>query len=135
MIEFLFYVIKDNPVSYGAISFLTGTLFGHWLAIGRDKRKEFNEISRPIRLGLLKQIELLKSGRFANLISHDDFILLGMYFSQWKSNRFKNDLVKYKKAQERENCGHTGSDGSFVIDDLSEYIKMSYKLLSYAQIK
>jgi hypothetical protein len=41
----------------GLISFLTfllGLLLGNWLAIGRDKRKEFNEAAAPVRGWLLK---------------------------------------------------------------------------------
>ena len=135
MIEFLFNIIKDNPVSYGAVSFLTGTLFGHWLAIGRDKRKEFNDVAIPIRHAILKQIKLLESGRFDSLVSNDDFIMLGMLLSHRQFVRLKKDLDEYEKVKEREKIGHTGTDFRFVIDDLSEYIKISHKLLSYVQIK
>jgi len=41
----------------GLVSFLTfllGLLLGNWLAIGRDKRKEFNEAGSPIRGWLLR---------------------------------------------------------------------------------
>ena len=41
------------------VTFLLGGLVGHRLALGRDKRKEFNEYSDPIRDALWKQKETL----------------------------------------------------------------------------
>ena len=39
------------------ITFLVGLLVGNRLAIGRDKRKEFNEAAKPIRAWLLSEVE------------------------------------------------------------------------------
>lgn len=36
--------------------FLSGLLLGNWLAIGRDKRREFNDVVAPIRVWLLAEI-------------------------------------------------------------------------------
>jgi len=37
------------------VTFFLGLLLGHWLALGRDKRKEFNEAAQPVRDWLLRQ--------------------------------------------------------------------------------
>lgn len=37
------------------VTFVLGLLLGHRLALGRDKRKEFNEAARPIRGWLLRE--------------------------------------------------------------------------------
>ena len=38
----------------GFLTFFLGLLLGNWLAIGRDKRIEFNQASAPLRDWLLK---------------------------------------------------------------------------------
>jgi cbb3-type cytochrome oxidase subunit 3 len=38
----------------GLLTFLLGLILGNWLAIGRDKRKEFNDAAAPVRAWLLK---------------------------------------------------------------------------------
>lgn len=50
--------LLGDPLSsalFSAASFLTGLLLGNWIAIGRDKRKEFNETARLIRAGFLRR--------------------------------------------------------------------------------
>ena len=46
------------------VTFVLGLLLGHRLAIGRDKRKEFNEAALPIRGWLIEQDNRLQDGRF-----------------------------------------------------------------------
>jgi hypothetical protein len=123
----------EQSIIFGLITFFLGLILGHRLSLGRDKRKEFNEVSTPIRHALLQQIAILESGRTANKISDSDFIQLGMYLNFWKVSCYRKTLVAYKESQNK--CGHTGEDGSFVIDNLSDYIKQSHKLLAYVPIK
>ncbi len=123
----------EQSIVVGLITFFLGLILGHRLSLGRDKRKEFNEISAPIRLALLQQIKILESNRFISKVSSSDFDRLEMYLSFWQVTCFRKTLAAYKDTQNK--CGHTGTDGGFVIDDLSGYIKQSHKLLSYASIK
>jgi len=42
------------------VTFALGLLLGHRLALGRDRRREFNEAARPVRQWLLKQANHLR---------------------------------------------------------------------------
>ncbi|MBI0429670.1 hypothetical protein [Pectobacterium parmentieri] len=55
------------------VTFIAGMFVGHWLSLGRDKRKEFNAVSDPIRMALLEQIDLVNDGYFPDqLIKKSD---------------------------------------------------------------
>jgi hypothetical protein len=59
------------------ITFALGHFIGHRAAVKRDKRKEFNALSAPIRAELLKQIETIKSGDYEEAkISRDSIFLI-----------------------------------------------------------
>lgn len=45
-----------EPYLLSLFTFFAGLFLGHHLALGRDKRKEFNELARPIREWLLSEI-------------------------------------------------------------------------------
>lgn len=112
---------------------IIGYLVGHFLAIGRNRRNEFNEVAKPITLKLLQQIEILEQGRFVeSCINDEDFRELGLYFNKRKSIRYTADLKEYKKSI--VNSGQYGR-GGYHIKDLLSYIKASHKMLSYAKRK
>ena len=82
------------------VTFAAGLVIGHWLVIGRDKRKEFNEAARPIRVFLL--------GRQEALSPTDD----QPSASEWDA--FESCLSRWQRAQfmeaRKEHDGyHTGT--------------------------
>jgi hypothetical protein len=56
----------------GVIGVLIGALLGHMLALGRDKRKEYNLAIRPLKQKILKHVDSLKEGKTNQYISDDD---------------------------------------------------------------
>ncbi|MEN5039258.1 hypothetical protein ABE424_03625 [Stenotrophomonas sp. TWI1149] len=46
-----------SALEWSVLSFFLGLLLGHWLAIGRDRRKEFNESAGPVREWILLQLD------------------------------------------------------------------------------
>jgi hypothetical protein len=124
-------------IAFSLIGILVGYLIGNRLAIGRDKRKEFNEVAIPIHLTLLRQIEILKGGTFIeSKVTDDDFRKLGLFFDGSKSIRYANDLKKYKQCIEYSVHLEQGRwKVDFKIDTITNYIKASYIMLSYVKRK
>ena len=50
-------MISNNSGTFGLLTFLSGLLLGNWFAIGRDRRREFNEIADEIALLLIEKRE------------------------------------------------------------------------------
>lgn len=81
----------------GLISFLTfllGLILGHWLAIGRDKRKEFNEAVAPVRGWLLGAKDT--PNPYLRLPSEQEFDRFIHYLWPWQRSAFRNHLSAYK---------------------------------------
>lgn len=55
-----FLQILNMEITVNIILFLAGLAIGNWLAVGRDKRKEFNQIADKVYLKLKKQKESVK---------------------------------------------------------------------------
>lgn len=47
-----------TAIAISTITFLVGLIAGNWLAIGRDRRKEFNAAIGPLRAMLLKERDI-----------------------------------------------------------------------------
>lgn len=95
----------EVPVSIAiASSFLTGLLgllIGNRLAIGRDRRKEFNALADPIRILLLREKERPNlSGAAPNKV---DLAVLRERLPFWKRRRFDRALENYQKSKGEEN--------------------------------
>lgn len=89
---------KESPFSYGVISFLSGMLLGHWLAIGRDRRTEFNTAASPIRKALLIQIDKARTNNqtiHRYTVNRDDFIVFCSHVSILSQRKYKYCVKQY----------------------------------------
>ncbi len=95
---------KEYPFIQSLITFPFGYYFGNKQAIGIDKRKEFNEISKDAYIILNENIEhiekeLDKKGlepkQYVN-----DFLFIYDYIPCYKIWIFKKHVEKYKEAQQ-----------------------------------
>ena len=76
-------IINSYPSVFGLVTFFAGLILGNWLAIGRDKRKEFNEAALPIREWLLAEIARPHPPRKQPTMAHlDQFIQRLSIFSR-----------------------------------------------------
>lgn len=107
-LETLLKFIKDYPAISGLIAtgtniliFTTGLFLGNRLAIGRDKRKEYNESVLPIHTKLINQVEDLKRNKYKpHLLKKDELIGFSIYLSKRKAEKFIESINEYEQCFE-----------------------------------
>jgi|GEM_PF-2909351 len=82
------------------ITFLLGLLIGNWQAIGRDKRKELNEIIGPLRVHLFRERQSGSPMQSPGIAERDrlDSYDIGI----WRRDRVRKALAAYDKAKQDE---------------------------------
>lgn len=82
------------------LTFFLGLILGHWLTLGRDKRKEFNEVSSPIRAWILSEMAAPSpQGGYPSVISMDTF---ESYLNPLARKRFRAACKAMIAARERQ---------------------------------
>lgn len=81
------------------VTFIAGMFVGHWLSLGRDKRKEFNAVADPVRFALLEQIDSLNGGLFPNrLIEKSDINKIATVAGKRSGDAISSAFDDYRKA-------------------------------------
>lgn len=80
------------------LTFLLGLLLGNWLAIGRDKRKEFNEAAAPVLGWLLKAKE--SPSPYSSWPSSQEIDRFIHYLRPGQRSKFLSRLATYKTLHE-----------------------------------
>jgi len=91
------------------LTLLLGGLIGNRLALGRDKRKEFNEISGPLYENLENQKASALKNRFpnaANEMNASSFIQIKRRLSRRKAKGLDEAVSTYIEA--KGSCGEWG---------------------------
>jgi len=91
---------------FGILTFLLGLFLGNRLAIGRDKRKEFNEIADEIYSVLLKKREGAEKGLIWNGPTKEQFAHLIRRASSVAKLSISKSIEKYNKAIDQNNISH-----------------------------
>ncbi|WP_261858197.1 hypothetical protein [Photobacterium sanguinicancri] len=101
-----------NPVLSGLLGVLVGALLGHWFALGRDKRKEYNDRVEIIRKMLLIEKNNLKNGDVgSNVVKDDDVLNLQVLLSERSASKLSKVHSDYISAY--ENAGDYNDDGMY----------------------
>lgn len=88
------------------LTFLIGLAVGHWLAIHRDKRKEYNELVTPLRKEILAETERPSPARVA--ISRHDADAIAARMNRFRHFQFMKACERYweaKKDQYQDDLG------------------------------
>jgi hypothetical protein len=67
--------IFGNPIITGLLGVLLGTLLGHKLSLGRDKRKEYNQAIEVLRVKSLKHLDSMANDKIGNMLVNSDEII------------------------------------------------------------
>jgi len=86
---------KIYAAAFSLCTFLVGLIVGNRLAIGRDKRKEFNDLSVGMFVDLNNQ---LKDIRYSKSADTKASLLLEPYFHVYTRMLFRRDVYKYTNA-------------------------------------
>jgi hypothetical protein len=130
MIGFFKSILTDP--TFSVVAALIGFLAGHHLAIGRDKRKEFNELVTPIYHDLLtirNQPHLSLSGTW-----EIDFLVIREKLPFWKRKCLNIAIENYKKSKSYDNQ-RQHEFGGFVYKDTKIIVNAVNDLLKYLKPK
>lgn len=96
-----------SELLFGLLGIFVGGFLGNRFALGRDKRKEFNEISDSLFKRLEQQREIIRKGAFphdANELDWSSFIDLARRVPFYKRRKLSKAVEHYIQA--KQNCGH-----------------------------
>ena len=94
--------ILTHP-AFGVVTFLIGMLAGNYLAIGRDRRKEFNQAAATFKSKVLSELEGLYPiptnwPKDINTFLRDKFPRLQIAVNEFKTYLPKNEQAELEKA-------------------------------------
>jgi len=127
--------LKDYGPIISLITFALGLLLGNWMAIGRDKRKEFNEVAEPMAEALM-QVR-----GFPCIDNTLDFFKFRRVLNRWELFWFDKYLEGYEEAKKNakiyppENNEFFAVIGSGRYHDPAQIIKSIDKLLKFTTRK
>lgn len=121
-------VFTSNPELTACFGFLVGLLVGHRLELGRDKRKEFNEISHQLRSKLLEEKESPSPySAVANKVEIDQFESVLPF---WQLSCFRKAWNAYDYAK-KKSIKRDPDYGSISFENHDEIIKYIDRLLRF----
>lgn len=87
-----------SELLFGLVGVLLGGLIGHRLAIGRDRRREYNEIVEPLRVASLKARDDIERGYSWRAFNESDIDRVRAFLPRRKKEEFERVLERYRKA-------------------------------------
>ena len=122
-----------DPIVSGLLGVLIGALLGHRFALGRDKRKEWNAVVKPIKQRIHEHIDELQEYNTSNIwLDESEIRLLRMHLSAARYQIIKKHLDSYIATKEDE--GTVDSFLPVIVYSLESRGKMVRNLRSIDEI-
>jgi len=87
---------RDYSAVLSLATFVLGLIVGNKQAIGRDRRKEFNEVSQEAFVALSRQLKAIEAGSQGQ--SAGELLLVESYIPFYKRPLFRMHAKRYKTA-------------------------------------
>lgn len=139
MKDFIFTAFVDHPIIlsslWSAICFSCGAVFNHKLAMGREKRKEYNSAADAIMLILREQKSDLVEGFWPRrFISDGEIYSLMVNHGAIKRSMAGKAWRRYQKARDNDGPAYTES-GDCLPFDSGPMLDAVEKLMKYVKHK
>ena len=119
------------------VLFLAGLFVGNKQAIGRDKRKEFNEAAMPIYKKLIIQVQNLEQKKYhPDSLTEDELISFSIHVNRWSQKKYLTIIKEYEACFESrllplDPFNNSGSKWEKHAKDLNKLKIATKKLLPY----
>lgn len=100
--------INDAGAVFGLVTFFLGYLLGHRLALGRERRIEFNAAAQPIRSYFLELIEKPWAAPFIESPSVDELHEFEARLNFWRRSAFRKSYAGVLEAAKNISRGEAG---------------------------
>ncbi|WP_140187715.1 hypothetical protein [Providencia stuartii] len=125
-------------MAWTALSFFCGAYVGHRFNLSRDKRKEFNNVTDPLRMGLKRQLHKFRSNQYSGVpITETDISIISDMLNPYKSRKLIRtyELYREKTSIEAVNYEIDPVTEIWSIGDTTQAAKATEKLLTLLKRK
>ncbi|MEH6451474.1 MAG: hypothetical protein V7782_00390 [Psychromonas sp.] len=88
-----------DPILSGMLGVFVGAIIGHWLSLGRDKRKEFNQATEVLRKTAVIQLDSMEDNHIGiKRVTEDEIQTLRAIVGEKRSRKIENAFKYYLEA-------------------------------------